>query len=51
MQSCCGLQLGSIRIIAAVALVDRDMPTCVWDEMDYCIDVCHITKDGHTEHL
>jgi len=39
------------RITAAVTLVDRDMLTCVWNEMDYHIDVCHITKDGHNEHL
>jgi hypothetical protein len=40
------LPLGSIRITTAVALVARDMPTGVWDEMDYRIDVCRITKDG-----
>ena len=28
------------RINAAVALVDRDMQTRVWNEMDYRIDVC-----------
>jgi len=41
------------RITAAVALVDRDMLTRVrvWNEMDYRIDVCRITKGGHIEHL
>jgi hypothetical protein len=39
------------RITAAVALVDRDMLTRVWNEMDYRIDVCRITKSGHIEHL
>ena len=39
------------RIIAAVALVDRDMLTRVWNEMDYRTDVCRITKGGHIEHL
>ena len=39
------------RITAAVALVDRDMLTRVWNEMDYCIDVCRITKGGYIEHL
>ena len=39
------------RITAAVALVDRDMLTRVWNEMDYRIDVCHITKGEHIEHL
>ena len=39
------------RITAAVALVDRDMLTRVWNEMDYRTDVCRITKGGHIEHL
>jgi len=39
------------RITAAVALVDRDMLTGVWNEMDYRIDVCRITKGGQTGHL
>ena len=38
-------------ITAAVALVSRDMLTRVWNEMDYHIDVCHITTGGHIEHL
>jgi hypothetical protein len=50
-QSCRGLSLGSSSITAVVALVDRDMLTRVWDEMDYRIDVCRITKGGHIEHL
>ena len=36
---------------ATVALVDGDMLTRVWNEMDYRIDVCRITKGGHVEHL
>ena len=39
------------RITAAVALVDRDMLTRVWNEMGYRIDVCRITKGGYIEHL
>ena len=39
------------RITAAVALVDRDMLTRVWNEMDYSIDICRITKGGYIEHL
>ena len=39
------------RITAAVVLVGRDMLTRVWNEMDYRIDVCRITKGGHIEHL
>jgi hypothetical protein len=30
---------------------NRDMLTRVWNEVDYRIDVCHITKGGHIEHL
>jgi hypothetical protein len=39
------------RITAAVALVDRDKLTRVWNETDYLINVCRISKGGHTEHL
>ena len=39
------------RITAAVALVDRDTLTRVWNEMDDRIDVCRITNGGHIEHL
>jgi hypothetical protein len=45
-QSCRGLPLGSSSITAAVALVDRDMLIRIWDEMDYRIDICCITKCG-----
>jgi hypothetical protein len=24
---------------------------CVWQETDYRIDICHVTKSGHIEHL
>jgi hypothetical protein len=47
MQSCRGLPLGSSSITDAVALVDCDMLTRVWDEMDYRI----ITKCGYNEDL
>jgi hypothetical protein len=50
-QNCRGLPLGSSSITAAVALADHDMLTRVWDEMDYRIDVCRITKGGHIEHV
>jgi hypothetical protein len=45
------LPLGSSIITAAVALVDLDMLTRVWDEIVYRIDVCRITKCEHIEHL
>ena len=39
------------RITAAVALIDLDMLTRVWNELDYWLDVCHISQGGHIEHL
>jgi len=39
------------RITAAVALVDRDMLTRVWNEMDYRIDVCRITKGASVKYV
>jgi hypothetical protein len=39
-----------IRITAAVVLVNRDMLTRVWDEMDYRINVCRISKGGYIEY-
>lgn len=39
------------RITAAVALVNRDMLTRVWNELDYRIDVCRISQGAHIEHL
>jgi hypothetical protein len=23
----------------------------VWQELDYCVDVCHVTEGAHIEHL
>ena len=45
---CPDLPLGDT---ATVALVDRDMLTRLRNEMDCRIDVCRITKGGHTEQL
>jgi hypothetical protein len=39
------------RMTAAMALVDRDMLTRVWNAIDYLKDVCRITKGAHIEHL
>ena len=46
--SCPDLPLGDT---ATVALVDRDMLTRVWNDMDCRIDVCRTTKGGHIEQL
>jgi hypothetical protein len=39
------------RIVGSVAAIDRQMLQRVWQELDYRIDICHVTKGGHIEHL
>jgi hypothetical protein len=39
------------RITTAVARVDHDMLTRVWNEMDCRINVCRIAKGGYIERL
>jgi hypothetical protein len=39
------------QIIAAVKNVDAPMLTRVWQELEYHIDVCHVTCGAHIEHL
>ena len=39
------------RITATVVLIDHDMLTRVWNELDYRLDVCRISQGGHIEHL
>jgi len=39
------------RIVEAVAAIDRQMLQRVWQEPDYRIDICRVTKCGHIEHL
>jgi len=36
-------------ITAAVKSVTPDMLQRVWSELDYCIDVCRVTRGGHIE--
>ena len=45
------LQEFRVRIRAAVALIGREMLTRVWNELDYRLDVCHISQGGHIEYL
>jgi hypothetical protein len=37
--------------VEVVAAIDGQMLQRVWQELDYRIDICHITKGGHIEHL
>jgi hypothetical protein len=39
------------RIVAAVDTIDVDQLQRVWQELDYRIDVCRVTRGGHMEHL
>ena len=39
------------RIRAAVQTVDGNMLKRVWQELDYRIDICRVTKGAHIEHL
>jgi len=47
----CNLPQLRQRIMEAVAAIDCQMLQHVWQELDYRIDVCHVTKGGHIEHL
>jgi hypothetical protein len=39
------------RIIAAVKNIDVPMLTRVWQELEYRIDVCRVTRGAHIKHL
>jgi hypothetical protein len=39
------------RIMAEVDTIDVDMLQRVWQELDYRINVCRVTREGHVEHL
>jgi hypothetical protein len=39
------------RIVEAVAPIDREMLQHAWQELDYRIDSCRVTKVGYIEHL
>ena len=39
------------RITAAVETITPDLLSRVWQELDYCLDVCRVTKGAYIEHL
>jgi hypothetical protein len=39
------------RIMHALQAITADMLHRVWDEFDYCVDVCHVTQGAHIEGL
>jgi len=40
-----------VRISTAIETITTDMLQTVWNELDYRVDVCRITKVSHIEHL
>jgi len=40
-----------VRIRTATETITADMIQTVWNELDYRVDVCRITKDAHIEQL
>ena len=40
-----------VRIRTAIETITADMLQTVWNELDYRVDVCRITKAAHIEHL
>ena len=41
----------NINTIIAIEAITADMLQTVWNELDYRVDVCRITKGAHIEHL
>ena len=39
------------RIRAAVQTIDGNMLKRFWQELDYRIDICRVTKGAHIEHF
>ena len=40
-----------VRMRTDIETITADMLQTVWNELDYRVDVCRITKGAHTEHL
>ena len=40
-----------VRIRTAIETITAEMLQTVWNELDYRVDVCRITKGAHVEHL
>ena len=40
-----------VRIRTATETITADMLQTFWNELDFRVDVCRITKDAHVEHL
>jgi len=40
-----------VRSVTSIETITADMLQTVWNELDYRVDVCRITKGAHIEHL
>ena len=40
-----------LRIRTAIETITSDMLQRVWNDLDYRVDICRITKGAHIEHL
>jgi len=40
-----------VRIRTAIQTITADMLQTGWNELDYRVDVCRITRGSYTEHL
>ena len=40
-----------VRIRTTIETITADMLQTVWNELDYRVDICRITKGAHMEHL
>jgi hypothetical protein len=40
-----------MQITTAIASSTRDTLHKVWDELDYRLDICHVTRGAHIESL
>ena len=41
----------NVRIRTAIQTITADMLQTVWNELDYRVDVCRMTRCAHIEHL
>ena len=51
VQELCISPLGAQFTKMAIETITADMLQTVWNELDFRVDVCRITKGAHIEHL
>jgi len=50
-KGCVGILELKVRIRTAIETINANMLQTVWNELDYRVDFCRITKGAHIEHL